>query len=251
MAAIAWIALSEDPGLIQARAFDAAGTLITRRQASTDLTAVLTDWQAPLVAARLTPDVPPRALPCQPLPAQGTAELPALRQTTPPEIVHPAEAARLAGLLAAQPEFDGVVWLCGGSSLWAHLSAGEVVSVTRAASAALLPATARCDGPGFGPALSDCLSRPERLLRHLAPLTEGRAPSDAALGAAAGAVLGADLAAAKPWWLGQHVLALDCATAPGWAALGTQALTAQGAQVTLGDGEAALIAGLAAFGGKT
>ncbi|MDF2142260.1 2-dehydro-3-deoxygalactonokinase [Paenirhodobacter sp. CAU 1674] len=251
MAAIAWIALSEDPGLFQTRAFDMSGTQIERRTAPKGDAALCADWQAPVVAARLHPDVAPRPLPCAPLPDAGSPDLPALQQATPPEIVHPAEVARIAGLLAAQPQFDGVVWLCGATSLWAHLSAGEVVSVTRTASAALLPPAARCDGPGFADALADCLSRPERLLRHLAPVAEDRALPEATTGAAAGAVLGADLAAAKPWWLGQQVLALDCATAPGWAALGAQALSAQGVQVTQGDGEAALVAGLAAFGGRT
>lgn len=193
--------------------------------------------------------VSPRAIPCPPLPEAlpepgpgGAILLPGLRQKTPIEDVSPAMALRLGGLLAADPEFDGVACLTGPQGLWAHLSAGEVVSVLRVASTT---AHAALNGPsppaapdaGFDTALSDCLSRPERLLRFL-----GSPGHDAA--AQAGAIIGAELAAAKPWWLGQRVRVLGH---DGWPALYAHALEIQGVPVVAGDGDAALIAGLSAL----
>ena len=142
-------------------------------------------------------------------------------------------------------QFDGVIWICGATSLWAHISAGEIVSVTRMGSAAMLAGLGAPlhAGEEFEAALSDTLSRPERMGRDLGALAlSGRSER------AAGAVLGAELAATRPWWLGQPVLALSSPTAPGWAEICQRALQSQGAQVTLGDGEAALIAGLAQAG---
>lgn len=227
-----WLAIIEEPGLSRALSLDGSGTLLAARPiAESDLA------NAALIARG---DAAPRPLPAPPLPDGLVREVPGLAQASPPASVHPAEALRLAGLLAAQPQFDGVVWLCGQTSLWAHLSAGEVVSVSRLASARLLLALNEPldapEGPAFERAVDDCRSRPERMLRYL----DGAAEP----GAAAGAVLGAELAAARPWWLGQRVIALDSTAAPGWGATCARALAAQGGEVITGDGEAALIAGL-------
>ncbi|MCE5974239.1 hypothetical protein LZA78_12160 [Sinirhodobacter sp. WL0062] len=234
-----WLAIVEEPGLNRALRIETSGAISDARAIEK------TDWAGAAVTARIY--APPRPLPAPPLPEGPVSEVPGLAQASPPVSVHPAEALRLSGLLAAQPQFDGVVWLCGQSSLWAHLSAGEVVSISRLASARLLLALneplSAPEGPAFDRALDDCRSRPERMLRYL----DGAAEP----GAAAGAILGAELAAAKPWWLGQRVITLDSAAAPGWGATCASALAAQGGEVITGDGEAALIAGLQrAWSGK-
>ncbi|MBC7147068.1 MAG: 2-dehydro-3-deoxygalactonokinase [Thioclava marina] len=245
-----WIALTEENG--RWRALDVAtGGQVKDRRSGPSPRPLLTEGVAATLAAPSV-GLPPRPLPCTPLPEAawpraeiGGASLPALPgliQTNDQTEVQPAEAARIAGVLAGVPQFDGVIWICGASALWAHVSAGEVVSVMRAASAALLAAMGAPleAGADFDAALADTLSRPERLARELAPLSLGKTSERAC-----GTVLGAELAAARPWWLGQSVLALSSPTAPGWSEICARALQAQGAQVTLGDGEAALIAGLA------
>ncbi|OWY04145.1 2-dehydro-3-deoxygalactonokinase [Thioclava sp. IC9] len=245
-----WIALTEEFG--RWRAAHVSDGAVTDRKTGPAARPLLPEGAAAIVAASTAgPDL--RALPCTPRPdgalplteigGQSYPALPGLIQDSDGTEITAPEAARIAGILAGIPQFDGVIWICGASAIWAHISAGEVVSAMRAGSAAMLAALGAPleAGDGFDAALADTLSRPERLARELAPLSLGRHTPRAA-----GAVLGAELAAAKPWWLGQTVLALSSASAPGWSEICARGLQAQGAQVTLGDGEAALIAGLSA-----
>jgi 2-dehydro-3-deoxygalactonokinase len=248
-----WIALIEEAGRWRALSVDGTGAITgSRTNPSPRPLLPQTDPQTEVVLAAASVGLEARALPCTPLPegAWPVAEiadralpaLPGLLQTQPRDPITPPEAARIAGILAGAPQFDGVIWICGATALWAHISAGEVVSAARAGSAAMLAGLgAELDaGTAFDAALSDALSRPERASRDLGALAlNGQSER------AAGAVLGLELAATRPWWLGQPVLALNSPTAPGWGEVCLRALQSQGAQVTLGDGEAALIAGLA------
>ncbi|TMV89714.1 2-dehydro-3-deoxygalactonokinase [Thioclava sp. BHET1] len=244
-----WTALVEEAGRWRALAVDETGA-IRDQQSGPSPRPLLPEGT--VVLAATAPGLERRTLPCAPLPEgpwpraeiseRALPALPGLVQTRPDETVTPPEAARIAGILAGMAQFDGVIWICGATSLWAHISAGEIVSVTRMGSAAMLAGLGAPlhAGEEFDAALSDALSRPERMARDLGALAlSGRSER------AAGAVLGAELAATRPWWLGQPVLALSSPTAPGWAEICQRALQSQGAQVTLGDGEAALIAGLA------
>lgn len=166
-----------------------------------------------------------RFLPCSPLPAQGAAE--ELVQKSPQEVVPLAAVFALAGVLKASPQFDGVVVLLTPTSLWAHISAGEVVSVMQAATLHLAEVLALREGAEFDAAVSETLSRPERLARLLTR-------PEAALGA----LVGAELAAARAWWLGQRVLLLGPK-----AETYARALKAQGAEAICGDLAAARKAG--------
>lgn len=244
-----WIALSEETG--RWRALHISDGAVVDRHAGPSARPLLPEGAGAVLAAP-SAGLASRPLPCTPLPKgalplteigeRAVPAIPGLLQPGDGSVVTPAEAARIAGVIAGAPQFDGVIWICGASALWAHISAGEVVSVMRAGSAAMLAAMGAPlgAGDGFDAGLTDTLSRPERITRELAPLSLGQpAPR------ASGAVLGAELAAAKPWWLGQVVLALSSPTAPGWSEICARALQAQGVQATLGDGEAALIAGLA------
>jgi len=248
-----WIALIEEAGRWRALRVDGLGAITdSRTNPSPRPLLAQADPQAEVVLAAASVGIETRALPCTPLPEGGwpVAEvdkrtlpaLPGLMQKRPAEPITPPEAARIAGILAGAPHFDGVIWICGATALWAHISAGEVVSATRAGSAAILAALGAPlrAGADFDAAVSDALSRPERASRDLAEQALTGQSSRAA-----GAVLGLELAATRPWWLGQSVLALTSPTAPGWGEVCLRALQSQGAQVTLGDGEAALIAGLA------
>ncbi|MCR9125752.1 MAG: 2-dehydro-3-deoxygalactonokinase [Rhodobacteraceae bacterium] len=193
----------------------------------------------PTVIAGL--DVPGVAVPAAPMqPTRHSAENRVLAVI--PELVQASPAARsrgaetvIAGYLAMAPGFDGVLLVAGSENLWAHVSAGEVVSfatfLTPRLQDALGAPTPQRPGADFTEAMTATLARPERLAAHLA--------SDAASGAGLGAahLIGAEIAAAKPYWLGQRLVILG--DLPGHA----QALRAQGVETGSSDHTAALLAG--------
>lgn len=247
METISWIAVEAEATGARAWGLARSGAVLAVWQgAKAALPDQIAFWSAtplPVICAGLA-ETHPRPLPCPPLPAAlapdvaGYRHLPGLHQAKRPVIASPGMAARLGGVLAAQPDWDGVICLPGVQTLWAHVSAGEVVSLCLTTGGALFRSANGGAMPlpddAFDAALSECLSRPERLIQTLgAPL--------ASLPAQAGAMIGAELAAARAWWLGQPVQVLG---RDGWPALYARALAQQGVAAIEGDGDAALIAGL-------
>lgn len=207
----------------------------------------------PVLACGL-PGAAERALPCRPFAAEAVVaegrvfHLPALVQPKPCVAVSASAALRLAGCLAADPGFDGVICLTGPESIWAEVSAGEVVGVMAALSGAIATAmlaspwyagqSATVDLGAFDDDLAQALSRPERLGRILA---EARAlPPPQRRARLYATLIGVELAAARAWWLGRRLQLLG----PD-ASLYSRALAAQGVPATEGDADAALIAGFA------
>ena len=180
-----------------------------------------------------------RPLPCAPLgapkPNEGVIRILPLQQESPTVLTNGEEAA-IAGYLAAHPRFDGVVLCLTEQSLWAHISADEVVSMMAFDTPPLAAAFAAeyRQGAAFDAALADTLSRPERIAAHLAQARTGRSGQEAAH------LIGAELAAARPYWLGQFVVVLadEGAEAP-YAA----ALESQGAMVETASFSEAFLAG--------
>ena len=191
----------------------------------------LDNLPGPVIAAGL--DAARRTVPCKPdlttTHAPGlphVAAIPMLAQDQPAALSRGAEVA-VAGFLAGDPRFDGVLLVLGqDETCWAHISAEEVVSFQ----CFLTPTLARALGApapplndAFASALETSLALPERLAQQLA--------SDRAAGAgqAHAHLIGAEIAAAKPYWLGQQVMILadDSSTAPYIAALEAQGVTAQ------------------------
>lgn len=187
----------------------------------------------------------PRPLPCTPLdgvlapdPLGGSAArlaaIAPLSQQSP-GARSAGEETTIAGFLSLNKGFDGVLCLPGPhQTLWAHVSADEVVSMQPFASPRLATALG-CDGPvaDFDRAVSDTLSRPERLAAHLA---------DPAGGCIWGHLIGAELAAARPLWLGQQVAVIGSGQT---AQLYANALAAQGVAPVQADRTAMLLKGLA------
>lgn len=181
----------------------------------------------------------PRKLPCAPVGGYERngpiIRIPPLRQASPAVLSSGAETA-IAGYLAAHPRFDGVILTLSQQSLWSHVSADEVVSMMAFETprlANILGVTHQA-GPEFNTALSDTLARPERIAAHLAQArTSGSGQELAHL-------IGAEIAAARPYWLGQFVVVLadDGAEAPYLAAL-----QAQGAMVEASSFNDAFLAG--------
>ena len=211
-----------------------------------------------------------RTVPCAPV-ARGafvappTAEarlrvqiLPGLSQAKPADVMR-GEETQIAGVLALNPGFDGVICLPGTHSKWAHISAGEVVSfqtfMTGELFALLSGQSVLRHGMGgdgwddaaFGQGLSDALSRPERFAAQLFALrAEGllnALPPQAAKSRLSGLLIGAELAAARPYWLGQAVVLVG---AKALSAAYATALAAQGVTADQLDDKACTLAGLAA-----
>lgn len=176
-------------------------------------------------------EAPYRAVPCTPVDAAGLIAAPVrdpritvhiapgLSQARPADVLR-GEETRIAGVLAVAPAFDGVLCLPGTHSKWAQISAGEVVSfqtfLTGEMFHLLSTASVLRHGMGegwedaaFDDAVSDTLSRPERLAARLFGLRAERLlhglPPAAARARLSGLLIGAELAAARPYWLGQQV----------------------------------------------
>lgn len=182
--------------------------------------------------------------------------IPGLRQTTPPDIAH-GDETRIAGFLALDPRWDGVICLPGQHSRWAHVSAGEVVSMQSFLTGNLLAALGQhtalqhsLAGDGwsdadFAEALEDAMARPERLAARLHSLYAhsllNKVPSATTRARLSGLLIGAELAAARPYWLGQNIAILDCGPHSGRYAA---ALERQGVPVTIADATRMTLAGL-------
>lgn len=184
--------------------------------------------------------------------------LPGLAQKAPPDVMR-GEETQIAGLLAREPRFGGVACLPGTHSKWAHLSAEEVVSFVTfmtgelfalLGTASVLRHSLTGDGwseEDFTEALNETLARPERLAALLfriraASLLEGQ-PAARARARLSGLLIGAELAAARPWWLGREVVVIGEGHL---AARYVQALASQGVTARAEDATTLTLAGLAA-----
>lgn len=199
-------------------------------------------------------EAPYRAAPCLPLDPQALAVVPTtdprisvhivpgLRQTKPADVMR-GEETQIAGALALHPGFDGVFCLPGTHTKWVHVSAGEVVSfqtfMTGEMFALLSEQSVLRHGmleggwedAAFDGALADALSRPERIAANLFSLRAESLLAGLAAPAArarlSGLLIGIELAAARPYWLGQPVTIIG---ADALSAIYARALAAQGSQ---------------------
>ncbi|KIC36732.1 2-dehydro-3-deoxygalactonokinase [Leisingera sp. ANG-M7] len=207
--------------------------------------------------------VPPQNVPAEPagvrlavveLEELTVHALPGLNQAVPCGLIQGA-AARLRGFLQLNPDWDGVVCLPGSSvTHWVQVSAREAVSFQGAltgqiAAAVMQPmalnADAGCGKAALTAAAADGIAKPELLAARLAALqAEARLrhlPAEDISGRLWGLLLGAELAASRPYWLGQNVALL--ADAP-LQAVYSAALDAQGLPVTVADPQRMTLEGL-------
>lgn len=221
-------------------------------------------------------EAPYRAIPCAPLgdataavrardPRLSVVIVPGLRQDRPHPDVMRGEETQLAGILAADPGFDGCACLPGTHTKWVHVSAGEVVSFRTAMTGETFALLAErsvlrhslgdgdvWDGDAFSAAVSDALSRPETLTARLfqlraADLLHGQDPA-VARAVLSGLLIGAELAATKPWWMGRDVVICGSdRTGPVYDA----ALRTQGVAPRLRSADRMTLAGLTALWEQT
>ena len=182
------------------------------------------------------------ALPAALLPEHVGSGLPGLTQDSPPDCLDGWVRLLLIGLEG----HDGIACVMTPAlAHWVHLSAGEAVSclsflTPRLATA--LGAAAEADAEADAQALADTLSRPERLAAHLRTAQVQGAPA-----ALTGHLLGAELAAARPYWLGQSVALVGKAAATTTRAA---ALEAQGVPTSRHDPDSLLTKAVAALAAR-
>lgn len=195
--------------------------------------------------------------------------VPGLSQTRPGPDVMRGEETQVAGLLHLHPGFDGVACLPGTHSKWAAISAGEVTSFQTVMTGELFallstqsvlrhsmpPADQGFDSDGppgaaFDDAVSDTLSRPESLAARLFAIRAGDltlgTPAPVSRARLSGLLIGAELAATKPWWLGREVVLVG---AVALSALYARALATQGVAARTEDATRLVLAGLTAARG--
>ena len=198
------------------------------------------------------------AVPCPPVPfAFARPEvadrrlavriLPGLKQEKPADVMR-GEETQIAGLLAAEPGFDGIACLPGTHTKWVHVKGGEVVSFgsfmtgeifALLAHQSVLRRTVGAEGwseEDFLEAASDGLSRPERVVGRLfglraEGLLHGLAP-ERARARLSGMLIGAELAGARAYWLGREVVLIG---APALAAADRDALALAGLEARVAD----------------
>jgi 2-dehydro-3-deoxygalactonokinase len=182
--------------------------------------------------------------------------IPGVKQDNPADVMR-GEETQIAGFLALNPGWDGVVCLPGTHTKWVQISAGEIVSFQTFMTGELFAvigektvlrhsvAPVGWDDKAFIEAVSDTMSRPERLAARLFSLRAESLLSDltgqAARARLSGLLVGAELAAARPYWLGQQVAVIGAGEV---ARLYGQALSAQGVPATIADGSRMTLAGL-------
>jgi 2-dehydro-3-deoxygalactonokinase len=271
----AW-AMSASGTRLAAASSDMGMARLTRDGFEPALCDIAGDWIAgptPVIACGMVGsrqgwvEAPYARVPCAALPAGlvtastltpglSVHVIPGIRQDDPADVMR-GEETQIAGFLSINPGWDGVVCLPGTHTKWVHVSAGEVVSFQTFMTGELFAAIGTgtvlrhsiagegWDADAFAQALSDILSRPERLAARLFSLRaehllHGLAGT-AARARLSGLLIGAELAAARPYWLGQQIAVLGNGSNVGLyiAALATQSVAAM--QV---DGERATLAGL-------
>ncbi|MDX8353899.1 2-dehydro-3-deoxygalactonokinase [Cognatiyoonia sp. IB215182] len=146
--------------------------------------------------------------------------IPGIKQTDPADVMR-GEETQIAGFLARNKNWDGVICLPGTHTKWVHVSADEVVSFQTFMTGELFAtisehtvlrhslATEGWDDDAFSNAVEEAMARPERLAARLFSLrADGLLNDLSAVSARArlsGLLIGAELAAAKPYWLGQQI----------------------------------------------
>lgn len=184
--------------------------------------------------------------------------LPGVKQDQPADVMR-GEETQVAGFLALNAGFDGIVCLPGTHSKWVHVSAGEIVSFRTYLTGELFALLSTqsvlrhsvggdgWDEAAFAEAVSRGLSKPAAVAGDLFSLRAESllhgVSSDTARARLSGLLIGMELAAARPYWLGQSVAVLG---ATGIAGAYRTALEAQGVPVMLADAGRMTLEGLKA-----
>ncbi|MCL6282683.1 2-dehydro-3-deoxygalactonokinase [Ruegeria sp. 2012CJ41-6] len=181
--------------------------------------------------------------------------VPGLKQVKPADVMR-GEETQIAGFLALNTDWDGVICLPGTHSKWVHISAGEVVSFQTFMTGEMFDQFSTVsvlrhsvgegwDEDAFREAVEMTLSRPETMAARLfgiraSDLLEA-VEGSVARARLSGLLIGAELAAARSYWLGQQIALIG---ASGMSAIYAKALELQGVPAIVADGQRMTLAGL-------
>lgn len=213
-------------------------------------------------------EAPYEPAPCKPLSTMTKAPtndsrlnvqiIAGVSQAQPADVMR-GEETQIAGFQKLNPNWDGVICLPGTHTKWVQMSAGEIVSfqtfMTGEIFALLSTASVlrhsvssdAWDQPTFDQAVDEAMSRPEAIAARLFGLRAGsllnNLPAKIAKSRLSGLLIGAELAASKPYWLGQHLAIIGPKSmSEGYAT----ALAAQHVPITRTDTAQMTLAGLKA-----
>ena len=236
------ITLMDGTRALETRTSDAGMNVLTREMFEPTFLSLADDWigmrtrvvACGMVGARQGwAEASYRTAPCTPMgdallrvetrdPRLDVFIVPGVRQLAPHPDVMRGEETQIAGILSRINDFDGVACLPGTHTKWAHLSAGEIVSFRTVMTGELFSSLCNhsvlrhslagdgWDESAFLAAVSDALSRPEILTARLfelraADLLHGQ-DTGIARAVLSGLLIGAELAATKPWWMGRDIV---------------------------------------------
>ena len=274
----AW-AMNSAGGVLAAASSDAGMGTLTREGFEPALLALVAPWLAahtPVIACGMVGarqgwvEAAYLTTPCLPLDTDHLTQapckdprltvriIPGIKQNAPADVMR-GEETQIAGYIAQNPDFDGVLCLPGTHTKWAHISAGEVVSFQTFMTGEMFALLSDLsvlrhsltepgwDDAAFAEALNDAISRPERMAARRVSLRAetliaGLTPATVRA-RLSGTLIGAELAAARPYWLGQSITVIG---AGGIAKLYADSMTAQGAPAKIADGDTMTLAGLTA-----
>lgn len=286
----AWIAVDWGTSNMRIWAMSASGTVLA--EAASDqgmgklardgfedaLLSVIGGWlkgPTPIIACGMVGsrqgwvEAPYAATPCAALP-EGLTRAPTnddrlqvhvisgIKQADPADVMR-GEETQIAGFLALNKNWDGVICLPGTHTKWVHVSADEVVSFQTYMTGELFNviagqtvlrhsvASEGWDAAAFDAGVATAMARPERLASRLFSLrAEGLLnglEGTSARARLSGLLIGAELAGAKPYWLGQQIAVIGDGTLAGHY---VRALAAQAAPATQVNATSATLAGLTA-----
>lgn len=146
-----------------------------------------------------------------------------LKQNNPADVMR-GEETQIRGFLSVFSDFDGIVCLPGTHTKWVHVSAGEVVSFRTFISGELfalmseysvLKHSVNSDGwidQEFKSAVSESISNPQKIFSDFFKLRAddllNKVEKSVLRSKLSGYIIGAELAGAKPYWLGQNIVIL-------------------------------------------
>lgn len=287
-----WIAVDWGTTRLRAFAMTQAGDVLARGQSDKGMGGLSTAEFEPALMAIIAPwlsagditqvvacgmvgarqgwiEAPYHAAPCTPIDCDMTTApsndprikvsiVSGVSQLGPPDVMR-GEETQIAGFLALNPDFDGVICLPGTHTKWVRISAGEIVSFVTFMTGELfallseksvLRHTVGADGwdeDAFQEALSDAISKPQHVSARLFSLRAtsllGDMPAPTARAKLSGALIGIELAGSRAYWLGQDIAVIGAA---GLSNIYAEALKAQGATPILGAAQDMTLAGLCA-----
>lgn len=185
-------------------------------------------------------EAPYISVPCRPVGDRGVSPdvldprlhvtiLPGLSQNNPADVMR-GEETQIAGFLSQNPKFDGIICLPGTHTKWVQVSAGEVVSFRTFMTGEMFDLMSGKSvlrhsmdkdwhEDSFSEAVRDGMGHPHMMASRFFTLRAESLLSTPVPGSAraslSGILIGIELAAARPYWLGQNVVIMGEGTLAG------------------------------------